>query len=99
MRYRRHPNRSIDRMLLRHVTIGKFCSMSGYTEDAVRSKIKRGDWLEGKVWRYAPDGRVLIDLGGYEAWVTGQSGMESGRLLGEASKSTSIFGAYAAANG
>lgn len=85
--------------MLRHVTIGKFCSLSGYTEDAVRAKIKRGDWLEGKVWRYAPDRRVLIDLGGYEAWVTGQSGMGSGRLPGEASRLTSTFEAYAAANG
>ena len=58
--------------MLRHVTIDKFAADSGYTPDAVRSKIKRGDWLEGQVWVKAPDGRILIDLEGFEKWVTGQ---------------------------
>ena len=57
---------------LRHVTIEKFADMSGYTADAVRSKIKRGDWLEGAVWIKAPDGRILIDLEGYEKWANGE---------------------------
>ena len=56
--------------MLRWVTIKKFCVESGYTLDAVRSKIKRGDWLEGQVWIKAPDGRILIDTQGYEKWVT-----------------------------
>src|SRR5215471_15159452 len=59
--------------MLRWLTIDKFSAESGYTPDAVRSKIKRGDWLEGHVWRYAPDGRILIDSEGYEKWVLGQS--------------------------
>ncbi len=53
----------------RYVTIKKFCEFSGYTEDAVKSKRRDGVWLEGKVWIKAPDGRILIDLSGYEAWV------------------------------
>jgi hypothetical protein len=36
-------------------------------------KIERGDWLEGKVWRRAPDGRILIDVLGYQRWVEGPS--------------------------
>ena len=56
--------------MLRWLTIGKFSRESGYTPDAVRSKIKRGDWLEGKVWVKAPDGRILVDTEGYEQWVT-----------------------------
>jgi hypothetical protein len=59
--------------MLRWLTIDKFCSESGYTPDAVRSKIKRGDWLEGRVWIKAPDGRILIDTEGYEKWVTSQA--------------------------
>jgi hypothetical protein len=55
--------------MLRWVTIKKFSEMSGYTANAVRSKIKRGDWLEGHVWIKAPDGRILIDVVGYESWV------------------------------
>jgi hypothetical protein len=36
-------------------------------------KIERGDWQEGKVWRRAPDGRIVIDVVGYQRWVEGQS--------------------------
>jgi hypothetical protein len=57
--------------VIRHVTIPKFCELTGYSEDAVRSKQKRGDWLEGREWRKAPDGRILMDLEGYEKWVSG----------------------------
>jgi hypothetical protein len=45
-------------------TIEKFSAESGYTPDALRSKIKRGDWLEGQVWIKAPDGGILIDTEG-----------------------------------
>jgi hypothetical protein len=58
--------------MVRWLTIEKFSAESGYTPDAVRSKIKRGDWLEGHVWIKAPDGRILIDTEGYEKWVTSQ---------------------------
>ena len=34
-------------------------------------KIERGDWQEGKVWRRAPDGRIVIDVLGYQRWVEG----------------------------
>lgn len=51
------------------ITIEKFCDATGYTPDAVRSKIKRGDWLEEAVWVKAPDGRILISMKGYEWWV------------------------------
>jgi len=54
---------------LRYTTIRKFSELSGYTEDAVRSKIKRGDWLQDREWVKAPDGRILIDMVGYSAWV------------------------------
>ncbi|WP_426269211.1 excisionase [Dyella kyungheensis] len=58
--------------MLRHVTISKFSKESGYTENAIRMKIKNGVWLEGVVWIKSPDGRVLIDTEGYEKWVAGQ---------------------------
>jgi hypothetical protein len=43
--------------------------LTSYTVKAIQRKIERGDWQEGKVWRRAPDGRILIDLIGYERWV------------------------------
>jgi hypothetical protein len=58
--------------MLRYVTIGKFAAESGYTEEAIRAKIKKGVWLQGHVWIKAPDGRDLIDVHGYERWVEGQ---------------------------
>ena len=45
--------------------------LTGYTEKAINGKIDNGIWVEGKVWRRAPDGRRLIDLRGYEIWVEG----------------------------
>lgn len=53
----------------RFVTIEKFEELTGYTPDATRSKIKRGDWLEGVLYIKAPDGRILMDIEGYEWWV------------------------------
>lgn len=50
------------------ITIKKFCADTGYSDDAVRSKISQGIWREGIVWRKAPDGRVLISISGYNAW-------------------------------
>ena len=58
--------------MLRWLTIDKFSAESGYTPDAIRSKIKRGDWLEGHVWIKAPDGRILINTEGYDKWVTSE---------------------------
>lgn len=51
-----------------YVTIPQFSEASGYTKDAVRSKIRDGVWLQDVVWIKAPDGRVLIDIEGYHAW-------------------------------
>lgn len=59
-------------LMLRWLTIEKFSAESGYTADAIRSKIKRGDWLEGQVFVKAPDGRILVSTEGYEAWVISQ---------------------------
>ncbi len=43
--------------------------LTGYSVKAMQRKIERGDWVEGRVWRHAPDGRILIDLEGYQKWV------------------------------
>ena len=56
---------------MKWVTIEKFSRLTGYTPDAVRSKIKRGDWLDGVLWKKAPDGRILVNTEGYEKWVEG----------------------------
>jgi hypothetical protein len=45
--------------------------VTGYSVKAMERKIERGDWVEGKVWKRAPDGHILIDLVGYQRWVEG----------------------------
>lgn len=62
---------------MRFVTVEKFSELSGYTPDAIRSKIKRGDWVQGHEWQRAPDDRILIDIRGVELWINGKG---SGRF-------------------
>lgn len=54
---------------LRYVLIGRFCELTGYTEKGVRRKIEDGVWREGREFRRSPDGRIHIDLQGYEKWL------------------------------
>jgi hypothetical protein len=56
----------------RYVKLPVFEVISGYTEKAVRRKIEEGRWLEGKEYRRAPDGHILVDLEGYYKWAEGQ---------------------------
>lgn len=53
----------------RYVTIELAELCTGYTMSAMNKKIDKGVWLEGEVWKRAPDGRRLVDLRGYERWV------------------------------
>ena len=59
-------------MSARYVTLDKFAAETGYTAKAIEIKIARGVWIEGRQFRRAPDGRVLVDMQGYEKWVEGQ---------------------------
>lgn len=81
---------------MRYLTVRKFASESGYTEDAIRSKIRDGVWRLGEIWLKAPDGRTLIDMEGYETWV--EAGVESGQSRTRASRSRSCTGALGVAS-
>ncbi|TRO24877.1 excisionase [Ectopseudomonas mendocina] len=82
--------------MVRYKTIEQFARESGYTPDAIRTKIRDGIWPKHQVWKKAPDGRVLIDVEGYYTWV--EMGEASGRLLKVVSKSHSSTRASAAAS-
>lgn len=56
---------------IKFITIRKLCELTGYTSGALYAKIHRGDWVDGKEYRKAPDGRPLISVEGYNNWVTG----------------------------
>jgi len=56
----------------RYVLLPLANAVTGYSVKAMERKIERGDWREGKVWKRAPDGRILIDIVGYQRWVEGR---------------------------
>lgn len=62
--------------MLRYLTIPKFADLSGYTADAISSKIRDGIWREGHEWKRAPDGRNLVDIDGYHRWVEGAPALQ-----------------------
>lgn len=55
----------------RFVTIDLAATLTGLTAKAIRRKIERGVWLEGRQYR-RQDGRIFVDLRAYEAWVQGK---------------------------
>ena len=64
-------------MSLTWLLIPRFSIETGYSEDAIRAKIKRGEWREGEMWKKSPDGRVHINLEEYQQWVNGQASVPS----------------------
>ena len=44
------------------VLIKRFAEITGYSENAVRHKVKNGTWMEGRIWRKAPDGRIFVNV-------------------------------------
>lgn len=52
----------------RFVTIDLAATITGLTPGAIRTKITKGVWTEG-IQYMRREGRVFVDLKGYEAWV------------------------------
>lgn len=50
------------------VTIQVYAASSGYSVGALRQKIQRGQFIEGKHFRKAPDGRVLMNVEACQNW-------------------------------
>ena len=57
----------------RYVRTNVFQAITGYSANAVEKKVQSGAWREGREYRRAPDGHLLIDMQGYERWAEGQS--------------------------
>ena len=55
--------------MIEYKTIRQFAAESGYTEAAIREKIRKGVFPKDRVWLRAPDNRVLISLEGFNQWV------------------------------
>ena len=56
---------------MRFLKIKRFCELTGYTPEAVQTKISRGVWMEGWQYRRAPDNVILVDVEGFNRWVEG----------------------------
>jgi hypothetical protein len=56
-------------MQMNWVTIKKFAELSGYSEDAIRAKTKKGVWIYKLHFTKAPDGRILINLEEVSKWM------------------------------
>lgn len=69
-------------LAIRYVLVPKFCEASGYSVKAVRRKIEDGVWIQGRQYRKAPDGHVLIDLENYNKWVEGNLCLEAEKARG-----------------
>lgn len=52
------------------VTIKKYSEISGYSEEAIRQKIKKGVWLFGDHVFKGPDGRLMLKVEAIEKWIT-----------------------------
>jgi len=55
----------------RWVLVNVLAEYSGYSDDAIRAKIRRGIWVCGAHWRKAPDGRLVFNLTRIQEWMSG----------------------------
>lgn len=53
----------------RWVLIKRAAELTGYSEDAIRHKIKGGVWTQGRIWMKARDSRIFINLEELDRWV------------------------------
>ena len=59
--------------MVKWVLIHKVVEHIGYTDEAIRAKIKRGVWLCGIHWLKAPDGRIVINIEAVQKWLEGKA--------------------------
>lgn len=53
----------------RWVLIVRAAELTGYSENAIRHKVKGGTWAQGRIWMKAKDGRIFINLEEVDRWV------------------------------
>lgn len=55
----------------RWVLVNVLSEYTGYSDDAIRAKIRRGVWVSGAHWRKASDGRIVFNLTRIQEWMAG----------------------------
>lgn len=53
----------------RWVLVNRAAELIGYSENAIRHKVKDGTWPEGRIWKRARDGRIFINIEEVDRWV------------------------------
>ncbi len=51
------------------ITIQRVAELTGYSVNALRHKINRGQLVEEQHWRKARDGRILFHVENFNAWL------------------------------
>lgn len=65
---------------MRYMTIKRFAEESGYTEKAIREKIRPGGpWRVNEHFKIAPDGRIMIDTHHIDQWIERSTRTTAGR--------------------
>ena len=55
--------------MVKFITVKKYAELTGYSEEAIRQKTKKGIWILNKEVTKAPDGRLMINIEEVEAWI------------------------------
>ena len=58
-------------MIARFVLLEKFCELTGYTVEAFRKKIERGDFIRGIHFETEGDRNIKVDMEAYSLWARG----------------------------
>lgn len=59
--------------MINWVRIKKIAELTGYTEEAIRNKRKKGVWRENIHWRKAPDNRLVFNIKAIGQWLEGKA--------------------------
>lgn len=56
-----------------YCTLKKLSIDVGYSEDAIRGKMRDGIWILGREYVKAPDGRLMFDPDAVRRWIRGEA--------------------------
>ena len=62
------------------VTIKKFSENSGYSEEAIRQKLKKGIWRFREHAYKGPDGRIMINVKSIYEWIKSTTEASNGSI-------------------
>ena len=54
---------------MKWLTLDKFSEQSGMTKESIRALKKKGIWREKIHWKKAENGRIFINVLGFEKWI------------------------------